>query len=427
MSLPVHFKHITASKNKVLQRLALLRTDKQTRLKEGHVLVQGLKTIEELANKGHVFRTIGITFDENNLPIRSPALEVVRQSLQDHDPGENNSKTKFQSTLSTSTSTAKGRGPKLQANHYVATSRLATTRILGTDSPVAEHEVWAEVRIPDHRHFFSLNICPDQDLSTSSTATTTAQQDSISGKPSTSKTIERMLVLDRITDPGNMGLMIRAAKALDWDASWHTPGTVDQYNSKVVRASRALCLDWPSRTADQGPLSRPLNKTRVMSSMLAPAGWTELELFLAQRRMTLVVADMLPTGISGRLAQTFLKEPSLRSSESQRGSQSEDSRATVNPYELVWWNWPASLSQRQVPSRIALVLSSEHHGVKSRQQDEQDQEAKRRLFERAIRVSIPMRPEVESMNVSTAATTMMWELNKLIARHDLIPQIIDTE
>ena len=46
-----------------------------------------------------------------------------------------------------------------------------------------------------------------------------------------------MLVADRLADPGNAGTILRSAEAAGADAVVLTPGSVDPYNPKVVRAS----------------------------------------------------------------------------------------------------------------------------------------------------------------------------------------------
>ncbi|KAG0273077.1 hypothetical protein BGZ96_005024 [Linnemannia gamsii] len=255
-------------------------------------------------------------------------------------------------------------------------SRKLTTRILGTDSPTAEHEVWAEVAIPDHSALFSSITCTSVGKSS---------------KKGESSMIEKLLVFDQVSDPGNMGLMIRSAKALSWSAGWQTPATVDPFNDKVVRASRALCLDFPMKVGGR---------------------WTELEAFLKSREMVPLIADMVPNWIS-----------------QQKGGGEYLSTApasvAVDPYRLVWWNWPSSLSRSKAPEKIVLIMSSEHHGVEGRgsvsegseeknRENDEDRAAKKRLLGRAIRVSIPMNLAVESMNVAAAATAMMWELNRVL-------------
>ncbi len=47
----------------------------------------------------------------------------------------------------------------------------------------------------------------------------------------------RLLVLDAVQDPGNVGTMVRAARALGATATLALPGTVDLWNAKVVRSA----------------------------------------------------------------------------------------------------------------------------------------------------------------------------------------------
>ncbi|MGV8146196.1 MAG: TrmH family RNA methyltransferase [Alkaliphilus sp.] len=54
-----------------------------------------------------------------------------------------------------------------------------------------------------------------------------------------------LLVLDRIQDPGNMGAIIRTAKAVNVDAIILTKGCVDIYNSKTLRATMGALFGLP--------------------------------------------------------------------------------------------------------------------------------------------------------------------------------------
>lgn len=66
----------------------------------------------------------------------------------------------------------------------------------------------------------------------------------------------RLLILDALQDPGNVGTIIRTAAALGVTATIALPGTADLWNAKVVRASMGalfrhpvLKLAWPECSA----------------------------------------------------------------------------------------------------------------------------------------------------------------------------------
>jgi TrmH family RNA methyltransferase len=55
----------------------------------------------------------------------------------------------------------------------------------------------------------------------------------------------RIVIADRVGDPGNLGTMMRSAEAAGFDALVLTPGTVDPFNTKVVRASAGALFHVP--------------------------------------------------------------------------------------------------------------------------------------------------------------------------------------
>jgi len=57
--------------------------------------------------------------------------------------------------------------------------------------------------------------------------------------------IARLLALDGIQDPGNLGTLVRTALALGWDAVALLPGTCDPYNDKALRAARGGVFRMP--------------------------------------------------------------------------------------------------------------------------------------------------------------------------------------
>jgi RNA methyltransferase, TrmH family len=56
---------------------------------------------------------------------------------------------------------------------------------------------------------------------------------------------ERILILDRIVDPGNFGTLWRTAWGLGWQGIWLTSGTVDPFNDKAMRAAQGATFRMP--------------------------------------------------------------------------------------------------------------------------------------------------------------------------------------
>ncbi|URE00365.1 SpoU rRNA Methylase family [Musa troglodytarum] len=55
----------------------------------------------------------------------------------------------------------------------------------------------------------------------------------------------RLLVLDGIQDPGNLGTLIRSAMAFKWDGAFLLPSCCDPFNEKALRASRGASFQLP--------------------------------------------------------------------------------------------------------------------------------------------------------------------------------------
>ena len=56
---------------------------------------------------------------------------------------------------------------------------------------------------------------------------------------------QRLLILDRIQDPGNLGTMIRTADAAGFTGVLLSKGTVDPYNEKVIRSTMGSIFQIP--------------------------------------------------------------------------------------------------------------------------------------------------------------------------------------
>jgi TrmH family RNA methyltransferase len=79
----------------------------------------------------------------------------------------------------------------------------------------------------------------------------------------------RVLVLDALQDPGNVGTILRTAAALGATATVALPGTVDLWNAKVVRSAMGAHFH----------------------SLALPSTWDDLDAFRAERDVLLWASD----------------------------------------------------------------------------------------------------------------------------------------
>jgi TrmH family RNA methyltransferase len=78
-----------------------------------------------------------------------------------------------------------------------------------------------------------------------------------------------LLILDGISDPGNLGTLLRTARALGWEGAFLTSKSTDPFNEKALRAAQgaSFTLPWKSGT------------------------WEELSALLHHKKMLLFAAD----------------------------------------------------------------------------------------------------------------------------------------
>ncbi|KAG2431050.1 hypothetical protein HYH02_013481 [Chlamydomonas schloesseri] len=201
----------------------------------------------------------------------------------------------------------------------------------------------------------------------------------------------RLLVLDGVQDPGNLGTLVRSALAFGWHGLFLLPGCCDPLNDKAVRASRGAVLRLP-----------------VASGRLA-----ELQEAAAELGLLLLCADM--------------EEEEEEEEEGEKGGEEEGrgagararAGAGVGPSGLlesggllpildanaaaaaaVNSSSSSSSGTRQGCSGVALVLGSEGQGLSP---------AVRALC-RAV--AVPMSPgAMESLNVGVAGSLLMFALS----------------
>lgn len=73
----------------------------------------------------------------------------------------------------------------------------------------------------------------------------------------------RLLLLDEINDPGNLGTIIRTAAALGFDGIVMSDDTVDIYNEKVIRATQGVLFKIPIIKGNLIEVIKLLKKNKV--------------------------------------------------------------------------------------------------------------------------------------------------------------------
>jgi len=86
----------------------------------------------------------------------------------------------------------------------------------------------------------------------------------------------RVLALDRVQDPGNLGTLLRTAAAFGWDAVYLLPGCCDPFNDKALRASRGAAFKLALAGGDVEGLRGVAREHQLamVAAAVAPGGGT---------------------------------------------------------------------------------------------------------------------------------------------------------
>ena len=175
-------KEITSLQHPIVKHLVKLRTSSAYRKEQRSVLVAGNNGVRELAEMGLV-KTLFSSDSVDALPI-APALREPFDPAQDK-PQDG-----------------------AQGRHYKVTPEIMK-KISGVVSPGS---LAAECILPD-----SVDLSQKQ----------------------------LVLVLDGVSDPGNLGTLLRTALSFGWDGAFILPSSCDPYNEKALRAAKGATFRLP--------------------------------------------------------------------------------------------------------------------------------------------------------------------------------------
>lgn len=190
-ALPYHVKNITSTSNPFVKHCLKLRQSSSYRHSHGSALVVGTTPIREIYN-----------FD-GSLQERTVRMDCLLLLDKVEVP----------------------EGLDNISTHTVRVSSMVMKKLSGVKSSESIEAI-ALMKIP--ASFFSIDV-------------NQKEADCRSWFPS----IHRILVLDGIQDPGNLGTLLRTAMAFKWGGVFLLPGCCDPFNEKALRASRGACFQLP--------------------------------------------------------------------------------------------------------------------------------------------------------------------------------------
>ena len=141
-------------------------------------------------------------------------------------------------------------------------------------------------------------------------------------------TLSRMthiIVCDTVSDPGNLGTLIRTAYALGWEGIFLLEGSCDLFNDKALRAAKGATFMLPWRRGS----------------------WEELSVLIAENQLTLLVADMKgepPEHFSGKRVALLL------------GNEAHGIRGATSDYEKVAISMHGAIDSLNVAIAGAILM-----------------------------------------------------------------------
>ncbi|GAB4230115.1 MAG: RNA methyltransferase [Chlamydiales bacterium] len=109
-------------------------------------------------------------------------------------------------------------------------------------------------------------------------------------QPSVPKHLTRVLVLDRIQDPGNLGTLIRTSVAFGWEMLFLLDSCCDPYNDKALRAAKGATFHLPIFEGSLEEL-RNLIDSHSLTPLIAAGNGESLGTFHEIQRPLLILGN----------------------------------------------------------------------------------------------------------------------------------------
>lgn len=351
--VPPPFQRIFDKKGSLAEHYQSLRESKSYRLDVGRCILQGEKLVREHLLKGYPIHTLGVTIlPRPNERAEGISLEVL------NDPS------------------------KWPANEYKVADIHVTRKIVGTASKPADDEIWAEVPLPV-KNLPGLKSNSAHPFSLPRKFKHTGAYEALIQNAEPLPNPHKLLAMIGISDPGNVGTIIRTASAFGFDGALTNPITADLFNEKVIRASRGAVIGFPSHVTSAEKMISYASKMHELPS----------EDPKDSQMMQLIVADMIPE----ELIPQIISRP-----ESGVVFWREKKDEDHITYEIV--------NEDEILPRFTILMSSDHHGLtpETRELLPPDQ---------TIFAGVPMPGGMESLNVAAAAAIIMYEMSRIRSRH----------
>jgi len=105
------------------------------------------------------------------------------------------------------------------------------------------------------------------------------------------KSFDRILILDNIQDPGNLGTIIRSARSFNFDCIYLSNNSVDLYNNKTIQATQGAFMDFPIIRSDISKIIHKLKEENIYVVATYLESSIDMEDLKAKEKMAFVMGN----------------------------------------------------------------------------------------------------------------------------------------